>query len=109
MFLIVSKISYFISCRKNILRGKLGQIVSPSRLDEKWFLHYKETKLDEIKLLYVGRIRKEKGIFSLLNILKENKNKIKLSIITSEKQNNFKISQDNVSLIRFENKNDEII
>ena len=109
MFSIVSKISHLISCRENILKGKHGKIVSPSRLNEKWFLHYKEAKLDEMKLLYVGRIRKEKGIFSLLNILKQNKNSIKLSIISSEKKRDFEISQNNVSVINFTNKNDDII
>jgi len=109
MFSIISSISHLVSCRENILKGKKGKIVSPSRLNEKWFSNHKEVKLDSVKLLYVGRIRKEKGIFSLLNILKQNQNSIKLSIITSEKKENFKVLQNNIFVTKIENKNDDII
>ena len=46
----------------------------------------------KFKLLYVGRIRKEKGIFSLINLIK-NKDDISLTIVGAEKQTSYKINQ----------------
>ena len=37
MFSIASKISKLIACRSHLLRGKDGNVVSPSQLNEKWF------------------------------------------------------------------------
>jgi len=71
MFFIVSKISRLIGCGEKVLRGKKGHVVSPSQLTEKWFLNNKTANLNNIKLLYVGRIRVEKGIFFLLEIMKK--------------------------------------
>ncbi len=106
MFIICSIKSNLISCRKHILKNKKGEIVHPSQLNEKWFLPEKKIDFNEIKLLYVGRIRVEKGIFSLLKII--NNTDIKLTIVTSEKKINLK-SQNNVSIISYENKEDSII
>ena len=45
--------------------------MSPSQLDADWFLEPTSKNIgDKIKLLYIGRFKKEKGIFSLLNIFK---------------------------------------
>jgi len=111
MFFIISKISKFISVRKYILRNKNGKIVAPSQLNSNWFKDTKKVNLDEIKLLYVGRIRKEKGIFSLIEILKNSQKKINLSIVGAE--NNFdkfnfsknikvfKIENDETNLIKY--------
>ena len=45
-------------------------------------------QLDKIKLLYVGRIRVEKGIFSLIKMIKETQ--FNLKAVTSEIEINFK-------------------
>ena len=60
MFVMTSFISNFISCRDHILRGKVGKIVSPSQLTDKWSVNQTEANLESAKLLYVGRLRKEK-------------------------------------------------
>jgi glycosyltransferase involved in cell wall biosynthesis len=110
MFTIISWNSQLISCRSHILRGKVGKVVSPSQLGSNWFKSYKKPNLESVKLLYVGRIKVEKGVFSLLKILKNLKIKATLSLVGSGKNNNYKkINQENVSLIEFENKNDSII
>ena len=70
MFSVISKISQLISCRDYILRGKRGKIVSPTQIDEDWFKNRSTPNFERIRLLYIGRMRVEKGIFSLLNILK---------------------------------------
>ena len=63
MFSIVTSISNLISCREYILKGKKGKIVYPSQLDSIWLRKPKNLEIKNFKLLYVGRIRVEKGIF----------------------------------------------
>ena len=87
MFSVISKISNLISVRKHILRDKNGELVAPSQLNTNWFKDTKKINPTEIKLLYVGRIRKEKGIFSLIEILEKSVKKFNLSIVGAE--NNF--------------------
>ena len=84
MFTITSMISHLISCRRYILKNKKGDLVSPSQLDESWFNNTVDVNFDQIKLLYIGRIKIEKGIFSLLDIIKNTNNKITLSIVGAE-------------------------
>ena len=83
MFQVTSLISKFISCRKHILRNKKGIVVSPSHLSKNWFKDFKKINIENISLLYVGRIRIEKGIFSFLKIFKNLKNNIELNIVSS--------------------------
>ena len=110
MFTIISWRANLISCRSHILRGKPGKVVSPSQLGNKWFKSYKKPNLEKAKLLYVGRIKVEKGIFSLLKIFENLKIDVTLSLVGVGKYNNYKkINQKNVNLIEFENKNDSII
>ncbi len=109
MFITVSKISHLISCREYILKGKKGHVVSPSQLTDKWFSNIKENQLEKIKLLYVGRIKKEKGIFSLLKILKNNPENITLSILGAEKAFNTTIKQNNVNVYDIENNVENLI
>ena len=42
------------------------KIVSPSHLTEKWFGKFKNSFNNNASLLYVGRLKIEKGIFSFL-------------------------------------------
>ena len=110
MFSTVSKMANLISCRPHLLNGRSGKIVSPSQLSEKWFLSHKKAELNKVKLLYVGRIRIEKGVFSLLKIFNNLSIDAKLSIVGVGKYNSHtKINQKNVNVIDFENKNDSII
>ena len=100
MFSLISLISNLISCRDYILRGKKGKVVYPSQLDISFSsgLQNKKPKKPEgkkFKLLYVGRIRIEKGIFSLVNLIK-NKRDISLTIVGAEKNTSYKINQSNV-------------
>ncbi len=111
MFFLVTKISKLISCRKHLLNGNNGEIVSPSHLTNKWFMKNTEVNLKKINLLYIGRLKVEKGIFSLVKILSENNiEDIKLTIV-SDKENHHKLmkknflklfdSQSNENLIQF--------
>ena len=97
MFSFISLISNLISCRKYILREKKGQVVYPSQLDSVWFKKPKIQEVNNFKLLYVGRIRVEKGIFSLASLIK-NKRDISLTIVGAEKNTSYKINQSNINL-----------
>ena len=97
MFSLISIISNLISCRNYILRGKSGKVIFPSQLDSVWFKKPKNQEIKNFKLLYVGRIRVEKGIFSLANLIK-NKRDISLTIVGAEKNTSYKINQSNVNI-----------
>ena len=99
MFSITSKISKFISCNKQILKNKKGIIVSPSHLNEKWFKNYKEPNLKKINFLYVGRIRIEKGIFSLISIHTKLKKEVFLNIVSPSNDHKKIKKNKNVNLI----------
>jgi len=107
MFNIVARLSFLIACREHLLIKKKGKIVHPSQLNEKWFINQSAKIEKHNNLLYVGRIRIEKGIFSLIKIL-ENSN-LNLTIVSPEIVNKIPEMPKNVSIINFENNNDEII
>jgi len=109
MFSIVSKISTLISCRKYILRNKKGEIVAPSQINSNWLVNQKVVQIDKIKLLYVGRIRKEKGIYSLLEIIKDSKIDLSLSIVGAEQDYLNQIVQNNVYVHKLENNEQNLI
>ncbi len=97
MFTLTSLISNFISCRNYILRGKKGKVVYPSQLDSVWLRKPKNQDVKNFKLLYVGRIRIEKGVFSLASLIK-NKRDISLTIVGAEKNTSYKINQSNINI-----------
>ena len=98
MFTITATVSNLISCREYILKGKKGKIVNPSQLDSTWLRQPKNLAIKNFKLLYVGRIRVEKGIYSLVNLIK-NKRNISLTIVGAEKDTFYKINQSNVKIL----------
>tara|TARA_B100001093_G_scaffold482171_1_gene513579 strand:+ start:45 stop:1067 length:1023 start_codon:yes stop_codon:yes gene_type:complete len=109
MFSIIAKICPLISCRKHILRGRKGSVVSPSQLNSNWFLNHTKPDLTKTNLLYVGRIKVEKGIFSLIEILKNENENFFLSIVGAEKNSKIKIKQDNISIHKIENNEQNLI
>ena len=109
MFLIICWKANLISCRSHLLRGRLGKIVSPSQLDKNWFSSPQKSDLKEAKLLYVGRLKIEKGIFSLLKLIKNRETKFTLSIVGMNKKKQNNINQNNVNVIDIVNKSDSII
>ena len=108
MFTITSMISHLISCRKYILKNKEGDLVSPSQIDDNWLSNTVNENFDKIKLLYIGRIKVEKGIYSLLDIIK-NKNEIELTIVGAEKNVSQNINQNNVNVYEIESNRQKLI
>ena len=97
MFSITCSISNLISCRDYILRGKKGKIISPSQLDSTWLRQPKNIEVKSFRLLYVGRFKVEKGIFSLIGLIK-NKKDISLTIVGAEKGASYNLNQSNVKI-----------
>ena len=60
MFLLTTPWSNLIVCNRRLTKKKNYHLVFPSQLEKKWFENLKEISVDEIKLLYVGRMRVEK-------------------------------------------------
>ena len=102
MFTIIAAISDLISCRNYILKEKKGKIVSPSQLDSTWLRQPKNLEIKNFKLLYVGRIRIEKGVYSLANLIK-NKRDILLTIVGAEKEVSYRINQSNIKIFPTQN------
>ena len=108
MFSITCSISNLISCRKYILREKKGKIISPSQLDSVWLRQPKNVKIKNFKLLYVGRLRVEKGIYSLSELIR-NKKDISLTVIGAEKGSINKINQKNIKILPTEKNKAKLI
>ena len=109
MFFIVSKISRLIGCGDKVLRNQRGHIVYPSQLSEKWFLNKKEPDLAKVKLLYIGRIKVEKGVFFFLNMMKEINQDITLTVVGKEKLFEEKNYRENISFHDIETSDDRLI
>jgi glycosyltransferase involved in cell wall biosynthesis len=109
MFSTISKILPLISCREHILKGNKGDLVAPSQITSQWQSNHKEVDLNQIKLLYVGRVKKEKGIYSLLNIIKDSKSDLQFSIVGAEKKFINQIFQKNVSVYELESNKLDLI
>jgi glycosyltransferase involved in cell wall biosynthesis len=87
MFFIMLRKSRIISCQRKLSRGRRFYLVRPSELDEIWLKKKKKInfKEEKIRLLYVGRIRIEKGIYSLLNIFSKLEKDAELTIVGDKK------------------------
>ena len=86
MFFFFIKKSKIISCYKGLYKGKTHQMLQPSELDKKWLTRRKiSSPKKKIKLLYVGRIRVEKGIFNFLNLFNKLNNNFLLTVVGDKK------------------------
>lgn len=94
MFFFFKKFTKIISCSKYLSHVKNFTYVDPSKIDKNWLIKRIKPKLAQIKLLYVGRMRKEKGIFSLINLLENIPLKYKLTIVGSKNNNVIKVNQN---------------
>ena len=108
IFSIIGTFSNFISCRDYILRGKKGKTIYPSQLDSVWLRQPKKNEIKNFKLLYVGRIEVEKGIYSLADLIR-NKRNISLTVIGAEKETFHKINQSNIKIISTESNKTKLI
>ncbi len=78
MFVVCNLVSEVIVCNKRI--SKKAHIISISRLNSTWFQNTKNATLEKVKLLYVGRLSPEKGIYNFIEIFNKLNNEEELSI-----------------------------
>ena len=69
-----------ISVNKNIKSSKIDYTIYPSELDKSWLRKKKSVKINFPKLLYLGRFKKDKGVFSLIELFNDMKYKSRLTI-----------------------------
>ena len=89
--------SNLIACHKGLVSKEKFDLVFPSQLDKKWINDQNKPSNEKIKLLYVGRIKKEKGVFSLMKLLQEISQNIELSIVG--KRDNGNLSYKNLNIL----------
>ena len=99
MYRIITSNSKVIVCHERLYNKKKSHLVHVSRLDEEWFQGHKEALLDKIRLLYVGRISAEKGIFNFIKIFEEIKTEFEFSIVGNLKK--YKLSNNKINLINY--------
>ncbi len=102
MYVTVTFKSNIITCNKRLVKKK-SDLVSPSQLNKQWFEKTKKTSLDKPRLLYVGRVKIEKGIFSLLKIFREINFNAELSIVgnSDEIKNNQLIDEKKINFLGY--------
>ena len=86
MFKYVIKKLKIISVSKNINNGKKDKYLFPSELNNSWFRNKKKIKTKIPLLLYFGRFRKEKGIYSLIDLVENLDINFKLTIAGDDKR-----------------------
>ena len=69
-----------ISVSKEIVNSKKNFQLEPSELENVWFQKIKKVTLKIPKLLYFGRFKREKGVYSLIDLSKKFKFNYKLTI-----------------------------
>jgi len=100
MYIVVTFKSHIIVCQKRLTKHKKYDLVFPSELDSNWLENRQEPSLDKPRLLYVGRIKVEKGVFSLTKIFNEISDDAELSI--AGKQENSIKSKKNINFLGLE-------
>jgi len=107
MYKIVTARSKVITCQERLFSSKKSNIVFPSELNSLWLEDLKKPSLNKIKILYVGRLKVEKGIFYLLEIINDIKMDLDLSIVG--KKGNFKYDNKKVNFIGYGYKAPDLI
>ena len=99
MYLLVIPWSNLIVCHERLTKKKDYHLVFPSQLGNKWFENLKQVSLDKVRLLYVGRMRVEKGIFDFLKMFNKLSVNAELSIVSDVK--NLKNMNKKINLLGF--------
>ena len=110
MFIIVSNNSSVIVNNSRLYKKKECHIISSSRLDESWFRrrnNHNTSSLDKIKLLYVGRISREKGIFNFIEMLDKIKINFQFSIVGNLK--NLKFKNEKIKILGYISNTESLI
>ena len=100
MFKYMIKYSEVISCHERLYKKKC-HILYPSELNFSWKKKINKNSYinNTINILYVGRFKVEKGIYSLIDIHSKLPNNIKLTLVGNG--DNIKINDERIRLINF--------
>ena len=101
MYTLVTFKSNIIICQKRLVKNKNYDLVFPSELDINWLKNITKPLLDKPRLLYVGRIKVEKGVFSLFKIFDKMSIDAELSIVGNTK--NLKLKNKKINFFGFKN------
>ena len=101
MLKIVSFKSKVITCQERLFKKEKSNLVYPSELNSSWLQNLKDISLSKPKLLYVGRARVEKGIFSIIKIFNEIKTDVQFSIVARMDENPKIKNFQNIKKINF--------
>ena len=107
MYIFVTFGSKIIVCQKRLAKNRESNLVFPSELDNNWLENTTKAEIDIPKLLYVGRIKIEKGIFSLIKIFNQITIEAELTIVGKIK--NIKKNSDKINLINYCNNTSELV
>ena len=107
MYTLVTYKSHIITCQHRLVQNNDYDLVFPSELDDNWLKNLSKSLLDKPRLLYVGRIKIEKGIFSLTRIFDEITSNAELSVVG--KTNSLKTKNKKINFLGFKNKISDLI
>jgi|TARA_B100001964_G_scaffold242160_1_gene316243 glycosyltransferase involved in cell wall biosynthesis len=107
MYISVTFKSSIITCQKKLVKKQDFNLVMPSELDTNWLKSTREPSLDKPRLLYVGRIKIEKGVFSLFKIFNEIAIDAKLSVVGNTKH--LELKNKKINLLGFKNTISDLI
>ena len=99
MFIFITSTSKVISCNPRLYDTKKSFLIHPSRLTPEWLTGHKEATLDKVKLLYVGRINPEKGIYNFIDLFDKINFRAEFSIVGYKKNINSK--NKNIKLLGY--------
>jgi len=99
MFIFITYTSKVISCNPRLYDTKKSFLIHPSRLTSEWLTSHKEAPLDKVKLLYVGRINPEKGIYNFIDLFDKINFRAEFSIVGYKKNINSK--NKNIKLLGY--------
>ena len=106
MYVFVTFKTNIIVCERKLVNKKKINLVYPSQLDIHWSKNIEEPLLDKPRLLYVGRIKIEKGIFSLIEIIEAMDVDVELSI--AGKPKSLKLHNKKINYFGYENNADAL-
>ena len=109
MFKNMTKYSEVISCHKRLYNKNKCHMLYPSELNFMWKKKLKKNYYlnSTINILYVGRFKIEKGIYSLIDIYSRLPKNIKLTLVGNG--DNIKINDDRIKLINFVKNEQQLI
>ena len=80
MYLFVKRKCKIISVSKNFTNIITNKIIEPSELNDSWIKRKKIIKSPKPKIFYLGRFRKEKGVYSAIDLFNKAKKKYRFTI-----------------------------